>query len=101
VTINENGQTINDGGWTQAERDAYFGFICKMMPILVELYGMPFERYDLTIIKDRRFISSAMFLPSERSIRTGGVYWSPQLITHELLHAFRGTWHLTKANNSS
>ena len=100
-TINQDGQIVYDGGWLQVERDVYFGFICKMMPILMELYGPPFERYNLLFVKDLRFTTSAMFVPTDRTIRTGGRYWAPQLITHELLHAFRGTWHLTKANNSS
>lgn len=100
-TIDESGQIVYDGGWSQVERDVYFGFICKMMPILMELYGPPFERYNLLFVKDLRFTTSAMFVPTDRTIRTGGRYWAPQLITHELLHAFRGTWHLTKANNSS
>jgi len=100
-TINQNGQIVQDGGWLQGERDAYFGFICKMMPILVELYGPPFEHYNLTFVKDLRFSTSAMFVPTDQTIRTSGRYWLPQLITHELLHAFRGSWHLTRANNSS
>ena len=100
-TVNENGVVVQDGGWTQAERDVYRGFLCKMMPVLVQLYGLPFERYDLTFIRDRRYVSSNIFVPTERSIRSSGYYWSPQLITHELAHAFRGVWHLTRSNNSS
>lgn len=99
-TIDANGFIIQDGGWTQGERDVYRGFICKMMPVLVQLYGLPYERYDLTIIRDRRYVTSNIFVPTERSIRTSGYYWSPQLLTHELIHAFRGDWHLTRSTNS-
>lgn len=100
-TVDSTGAIIQDGGWAEAERAAYRGFICKMMPILVQLYGLPFERYDLTLIRDRRYVNSNIFVPTERSIRMSGFYWTPQLLTHELLHAFRGSWHLTRSNNAS
>ena len=97
-TIDQNGATQFDGGWTATERELYSGFLCNMMPIIEELFGAPFANYPLTLVRDLYNTASSMFIPAEKSIRTHPS-WNPQLLTHELVHAFRGDWTLTTANN--
>ncbi|NDC37879.1 MAG: hypothetical protein EBZ48_07475 [Proteobacteria bacterium] len=99
-SIDPTGVTRQDGGWTAAERELISGFLCNMLPIIEELYGAPFAPYRLTLIRDLYNTSSSMFAPRERAIYTGP-NWNPQLLTHELVHAFRGDWTLTTANNYS
>lgn len=99
-TIDQNGAVQRDGGWTASERELFSGFLCNMMPIIESLYGAPFESYTLTLVRDLYNTSSSVFVPRERSIHTLPS-WNPQLLTHELVHAFRGDWALTTANNSS
>lgn len=97
-TIDRNGSQQRDGGWTPQEREVYTGFLCKMIPIIEQLYGPPFENYPLTLVRDLYNTSSSVFVPRERAIYTSPS-WNPQLLTHELVHAFRGDWHLTTSDN--
>jgi hypothetical protein len=97
-TIDRDGTQQSDGGWTSIEREVFSGFLCRMLPILDELYGPPFERYTLTLVRDLYNTLSSVFIPRTRSILLNP-RWNPQLLTHELIHAFRGDWTLTTASN--
>ncbi len=97
-TIDRNGVRQNDGGWTAQEREIFSGFLCRMVPIIESLYGPPFERYSLTLIRDFYNTASSVFLPRTKVILINP-RWNPQLLTHELIHAFRGEWTLTTAPN--
>jgi hypothetical protein len=59
-----------------------------MMPIIRQLYGPPCDNYTVTIVRDLAYSGSNIFIPSTDEIRKDDKF-SPQLFTHELLHAFR------------
>jgi hypothetical protein len=97
-TINTSGQVIQDGGWTAAERDWLSFFFCKSLPVIKNVYGDPFKHYDLTLVKDLRYVLSSVFIPTTLEIRMADVIppkWYPQLLVHELLHAWRWQWCLS------
>lgn len=100
-SLTDRGIVVQDGGWSSQQRELYTGFLCKMFPVLQEVYGSPFVKYPVTLVKDARYASSNVFVIRDKTIRTDGVVWNPQLLTHELVHAFRGDWTLTKADNYS
>ena len=90
-TVQANGTVLQDGGWTPAQRDYLSAFLCKMMPIIDAQYGPPWQRYTLTIVKDLRYTNTNVFIPLTGSIHTAmdAPPINAQLLTHELLHAWR------------
>jgi hypothetical protein len=75
-------------GWSQAQADALAGFLDKMVPLLTEIYGPPSTSYRVTLIRDLRYTASAIFIPSVEEIHMGDTV-TYQLLTHEMVHAFR------------
>jgi hypothetical protein len=101
-TINTSGQVIPDGGWTRAERDWLTGYFCKVLPIIEIVYGDPYTYYDLTYVKDERYNGTNIFIPKTLEIHSAHSLppkWHPQLVVHELLHAWRWQW-VVSANHS-
>jgi hypothetical protein len=84
IDLNGNPTT----GWTQDEIDKMNSFISKLYPILVDLYGPPADNYTVNIVRDLRFSGTNMFVPSTDEIHKDDSFY-PQLLTHELIHAFR------------
>ncbi len=95
-SLDSEGLVVQDGGWSQQQRDLFTGFLCKMLPVLEEVYGPPYVKYAVTLLRDARYTASNVFIIPDKTIRTDGAIWNPQLITHEFAHAFRGDWTLTK-----
>ena len=65
-----------------------------MLPILQDLYGRPFRRWSVTLVKNLRYRGSWIFIPSVLEIHSDGA-WNPRLLAHEFIHAFRGQRLLT------
>ena len=92
--IGPQGQPLPGQGFTAEERDRFSRFLCRMLPVLRERYGDPFQRWAVTLVKDLRYAGSWIFFPSLLEIHSDGT-WNPRLLTHEFLHAFRGQRLLT------
>jgi hypothetical protein len=82
-------------GWTPEERGRISALLCDMLPVLGDLYGDPFERLPVTLVKDPQAAGGWSFSPAKLEVRCDGS-WDPQLLTHELVHAFRGRRVLTR-----
>ena len=75
-------------GWTPEQVTRMTTFFNQMYPILVALYGPPADSYTVTAVRDLRYSSSNVFFPSLDEIHMDDSF-SPQLFTHEVIHAFR------------
>ena len=84
----DSNQVIIDftGGWTPSELNDLQWFLDRMLPILKEIYGPPSHSYTVTLVKDPNYSSSAVFFSGSNEIHMDGLY--PQLLTHEIIHAF-------------
>lgn len=87
-------------GWTPAQIATMTSFFEKMYPIVREMYGPPASNYTVTVVRDLRYASSNIFLPSTDEIRKDDTF-NPQLFTHELVHAFRNDYILSSDQNWS
>lgn len=85
-------------GWTPEQEERIGALLCGMLPILQDLYGAPFERLPVTLVKDPEAAGGWTFSPAALEVRSDGA-WDPQLLTHELVHAFRGRRVLTQAED--
>lgn len=74
--------------WSASRASEISSFLDKMLPVLYDLYGPPSTTYTVTVIRDLRYTSSAVFFPSTDEIHMGDSA-TYQLITHEMVHAFR------------
>lgn len=81
-------------GWSAAQVATMSGFTARMLPIITAQYGPPAESYTVTIVRDLRYARSNVFIPSADEIRMDDTF-SPQLLTHELLHAYRSDFLLS------
>lgn len=94
-TLDVNGQPIpGSEGWTSEERKRFSRFLCRALPVARTLYGRPFQRWPVTLVKDLYYQGSWIFIPSTLEIHTNGD-WNPRLLVHEFLHAYRGRRTLT------
>ena len=59
-----------------------------MLPVLYDLYGPPSTTYTVTVVRDLRYTSSAVFFPSTDEMHLGDTL-TYQLLTHEMVHAWR------------
>ncbi len=73
-------------GWRQGEIDTIGHFIEKIVPIIKEIYGPPSHSYAVKLVKNLWYVGSNIFFPSSNEIHMSDFY--PQLLTHELIHAF-------------
>ena len=74
--------------WSAAKQLEITSFLDKMLPILTDLYGPPSSTYSVTLVRDLRYTSSAIFFPSSDAIHMGDTA-TYQLLTHEMVHAWR------------
>jgi len=89
-TLGQDGEVIpGSTGWTTAERRRFSRFLRCMLPIVRDLYGDPFERWTITLVKDLYYTRSWIFFPSVLEIHTAGS-WNARLLVHQFVHAFRG-----------
>jgi len=84
--------------WTADQMNSISAFFTKMYPLLLQLYGPPADSYTVTVVRDLRYHSSNVFLPSTDEIRMDDGFF-PQLFTHELTHAFRNDHILSSDQN--
>jgi hypothetical protein len=84
--------------WTGEERHRTSAFLCAMLPVLQEVYGDPFERWSVVLVKDPEARGAWTFSPQAMQVRSDGA-WDPQLLTHEIVHAFRGKRVLTRTGD--
>lgn len=75
------------GGWRAGELDSLRHFVGRMLPIITELYGPPSHDYTLTLVKDPSFRYTNVFYSGPNEVRMFQMF--PQLLTHELIHAYR------------
>ena len=87
-------------GWTTSQISTMTAFYTRMYPILVALYGPPADNYTVTAVRDLAYTRSNIFMPSTDEIRMSDSF-SPQLFTHELIHAFRNDHILSSDSNWS
>lgn len=85
-------------GWTSTQIATMTDFYTRMYPILLALYGPPADNYTVTLVRDLAYTRSNIFIPSTDEIRMSDSF-SPQLFTHELLHAFRNDHILSSDSN--
>jgi hypothetical protein len=74
--------------WAPERLAELSGFLDKMLPVISDLYGPPSTTYNVALVRDLRYTTSAIFLPSTDAIHLGdnATY---QLLTHEFVHAWR------------
>ena len=81
-----------DGGetasWPPEKAAALAGFLDQMLPVLRDLYGPPSTSYTVSLVRDLRYTTSATFFSSTDAIHVGDNV-TYQLLTHELVHAWR------------
>jgi hypothetical protein len=75
-------------GWSTAASTELRDFVDRMLPVLHDLYGPPSISYTVSLVRDQRRTNSAIFYPRTDAIHLGDSA-TYQLITHELLHAWR------------
>lgn len=75
------------GPWSGAELLDLEWFSGRMLPIITEVYGPPSHSYTVTLVQDSAYSSTAVFFPGSNEIHMSQLY--PQLLTHEIIHAFR------------
>ncbi len=92
-----DGRTVISG-WNADEIARLSHFTSRMIPIIKEIYGPPSKNYTVTFVKDMYYSSSAIFLPSSNEIHMNDE-WYPQLITHEMIHAFRDDFTISTDSN--
>ncbi|TML08512.1 MAG: hypothetical protein E6G39_17755 [Actinobacteria bacterium] len=85
-------------GWQPDQVASLNSFFNKMYPFLVQLYGPPADDYTVTLVRDLRYHSTSIFIPANDEIRMDDGFY-PQLITHELVHAFRNDHLLSSDQN--
>jgi hypothetical protein len=74
--------------WPPEKATALSGFLDQMLPVLRDLYGPPATTYTVSLVRDLRYSASAVFFSSADEIHAGDNV-TYQLLTHELVHAFR------------
>ncbi len=74
--------------WPTEKAATLSGFLDQMLPVLRDLYGPPATTYTVRIVRDLRYSASAVFFPAADEIHAGDNV-TYQLLTHELVHAFR------------
>jgi hypothetical protein len=84
--IDANGNSTNP--FTPQQQNELGGFLDKMLPVLIDLYGAPSISYTVSIVRDLRRTNSAIFFPNSDEIHMGDTA-TYQLLTHEMIHAFR------------
>lgn len=74
--------------WPSERAAALGAFLDGMLPVLRDLYGPPATSYTVRLVRDLRYTASAIFVPATDEIHAGDEV-TYQLLTHELVHAWR------------
>ena len=86
VGFDANGNTIS--GWTTTDINTFNDFLSKMLPIIKSVYGPPARDMTVTLVRDLYYSSSNIYFSGNNQIHQDDGL-NPQLLTHELLHAWR------------
>jgi len=92
-----NGTTII-AGWDSVQINKYVHFISRMLPIIKEIYGPPSHSNTITLVRNLYYSGSNVFFPGTNQIHKDDNF-NPQLLTHELIHAFRDDVVLSMDSN--
>jgi hypothetical protein len=84
-------------GWSTAQAQSIRQFLDRMFPVLYDLYGAPSTNYTVGIVRDLRQTRSAIFYPNTDAVHLGDSL-TYQLLTHELVHAWRNDRILSSDN---
>ncbi len=84
-------------GWSSTQNADIRRFLDKMFPVLYDLYGPPAISYTVGIVRDQRQKASAIFYPEVDEVHLGDTL-TYQLLTHELVHAWRNDRILSSNN---
>jgi len=84
-------------GWSDDQRARLNDFIGKMYPIIESVYGSPSSSYTVTLVMDLWWSDSAVFYNSTDEIYMDEIHY--QLLTHELIHAFRNDVTISSDSN--
>ncbi|MGA7991064.1 MAG: hypothetical protein WCC53_06495, partial [Thermoanaerobaculia bacterium] len=74
--------------WPPEKAAAMSAFLDRMLPVLRDLYGPPATSYTVRLVRDLRYGASAVYCSSTDEIHAGDDV-TYQLLTHELVHAWR------------
>ncbi|MFH1312506.1 MAG: FlgD immunoglobulin-like domain containing protein [Candidatus Eisenbacteria bacterium] len=75
-------------GWSAEQIALFDHFLSRMNPIIKDTYGPPSHSYTVTLVKNLYYTGTNIFFPGDNEIHMSeDVY--PQLLTHELIHAYR------------
>ncbi len=85
-------------GWSPETARDLSSFLDRMLPVLQDIYGPPATSYSVTLVRDLRRTASAIFYPGTDAIHLGDKA-TYQLITHELIHAWRNDRILSSNRN--
>lgn len=94
-----NGSTVI-AGWSASQIATYNSFISRMLPIIKEIYGPPSRPNTITLVRNLYYSGSNIYFPSSNEIHKDDSFY-PQLLTHELIHAFRDDVILAMDSNWS
>jgi len=86
-------------GWRPSEVDTIQHFLDRMLPIITEVYGPPSHGYTVTLVKNLWYVGSNIFFSGSNEIHMSDFY--PQLLTHELIHAYHDNVILSTDDNWS
>lgn len=75
-------------GWSSSQIATYNHFVSRMIPIIKEIYGPPSRSCTITLVRNLYYSGSNIYFPNSNEIHKDDSF-HPQLLTHELLHAFR------------
>ncbi len=76
-------------GFSSSQKSTLQHFVNRMLPIIKDIFGPPSFRSQITIRRNLAFSAFNIFLPALREINMADNF-NFQLITHELVHAYRG-----------
>jgi len=82
-------QRIETSGWTTEEKQVLNTFIPKMKLIIRNIFGAPAFPSRIKLVKDASRNSTNIYFPHNDEIHMGGIS-DFRLLTHEMIHAFRG-----------
>ncbi|MGA7159690.1 MAG: T9SS type A sorting domain-containing protein [Bacteroidota bacterium] len=85
--INNEISIAFSNGWNQGEKDSIGMFLTRMLPIIKNIYGPPSHSYTVSLVKDSNYNNTNVFFSGTDEVHMLRMY--PQLLTHELIHAFR------------
>ena len=85
-------------GWTDTEKNTLQDFTGRVIPLIKEVYGSPARDFTVSIVKNARYAENAVYFPQYNEVHLSDPS-EYQLLTRELIHAFRDNVQLTTDAN--